>query len=70
MVGVQVRDEDLLEIDEAHRRAQQLPLCSLAAVEEQAVSPAPDEMRRVPRRAVGALADVPRKTTSRSTRRS
>ncbi len=45
MVGVEVREEDLLEIDEADRRAQQLALRPLAAVEEQPLAAAADEQR-------------------------
>ena len=46
MVGVEVREEDLAQVDEADRRAQQLPLRALAAVEEQALAAAADEQRR------------------------
>ena len=46
MVGVEVRQEDLLQVDEADVRAQQLPLRSLAAVEEQPLPAAPHERRR------------------------
>ena len=41
VVGVEVGDEDLLEVDEPDRGAQELALRSLAAVEEQAVAAAP-----------------------------
>ena len=46
VVGVEMRDEDVLEVDEADRRAQQLALGSLAAVEEQPVAAAPNEQGR------------------------
>ena len=67
VVAVEVREEDLAQVDEADRRAQQLALRPLAAVEEQPVAAAADEQRGGERRAVGALPEVPRKTTSRST---
>ena len=69
VVGVEVREEDLLQVGQADRRALQLPLRPLAAVEEEPLAAAPDEQRRGPRCAVGIEAAVPRKTTSRSTRR-
>ena len=46
VVGVEVREEDLLEVDEADVRAQQLPLRPLAAVEEEPLAAAADERRR------------------------
>ena len=46
VVGVEMRDEDLLEVDEADRRAQELALGSLAAVEEHPVAATPDEQGR------------------------
>ena len=45
VVGVEVGDEDLLEVDEPDRGAQELALRALAAVEEQPVAAAPDEQR-------------------------
>ena len=45
MVRVKVRDEDLLELEQADRRAQQLALRPLGAVDEELVAPAPDEQR-------------------------
>ena len=42
---MEVREEDLLELDEADVAAQELALRPLGAVEEQPVSPAPDERR-------------------------
>ena len=46
VVGVEVREEDLLEIGQPDRRAHQLPLGSFAAVEEQPVAAAAHEQRR------------------------
>ena len=43
VVGVEVRQEDLVELDQADVRAQELPLRALAAVEEQLLPAAPDE---------------------------
>jgi hypothetical protein len=43
MVGVVVRQEDVGELDEAHRRAEELALRALAAVEEDPVAAAADE---------------------------
>ena len=43
VVGVEVRQEDLVELDQADVRAQQLPLRALAAVEEQLLATAADE---------------------------
>ena len=45
VVGVEVREEDVLEVDEADVGAKQLALRPLAAVEEQPVAAAPDERR-------------------------
>ena len=69
VVGVVVREEHLGKVDETHGRPQELALRPLAAVEEQALAAAADEQRGGARRAVGAEAAVPRKTTSRSTAR-
>ena len=41
-----VREKDLAQVDQPDARAQQLPLRSLAAVEEQALAPAAQENRR------------------------
>src|SRR5439155_26001391 len=46
VVAVVVRDEDLIEVGQADRRAHQLPLRALAAIEEQPITPTPDEQRR------------------------
>ena len=46
VVGVVVREEDLAQVDEPHRRGQELSLRSLAAVEEQPLAAAPYEQRR------------------------
>ena len=46
MIGVQVREEHVLEIDEPGVRAKELPLCSLAAVDEDAIPTAPEERAR------------------------
>ena len=46
VVGVEVRQEDLVQVDEADVGAQQLALRALAAVEQQAVAAAPHERRR------------------------
>ncbi len=51
VVGVEVREEDLAELDEPDGRAEHLPLRPLGAVEEQALAPAAHEQRA--RRAVG-----------------
>ena len=45
MVGVVVREEDLLELHEAHVATQELPLRPLGAVEEQAITAPPYEGR-------------------------
>ena len=47
MVGVEVRDEDRVEIAQADR-PQQLALRTFAAVEQQALAAAPQEQRRQP----------------------
>ena len=67
MVGVEVREEDLLEIDEAHVAAQELPLRALRAVEQEPVPSPPTSVALSARLAVGMEPDVPRKTTSSST---
>ena len=46
VVGVEVRQEDVLEVDEADVGAQELALRPLAAVDEQPVAAAADERRR------------------------
>ena len=46
VVGVQVREEDVLEIDEPGVRAEELPLRALAAVDEKAVASATQECGR------------------------
>ncbi len=61
VVGVQVGDEDVIDLDES-RRALHLPLRALAAVEEQPVAAAPDQHRggvapRRGHRAAGAEKD-------------
>ena len=43
VVGVEVRQEDVLEVDEPDRRAQELALGSLAAVEQQPVASPAEE---------------------------
>ena len=48
VVGVEVREEDLLQVGQADRRALQLPLRPLAAVEEEPLAAAADEQRRRP----------------------
>jgi hypothetical protein len=48
VVGVEVREEDLLQVGQADRRPLQLSLCPLAAVEEEPLAPAPDEQRGRP----------------------
>ena len=53
MIGVEVRQEDVLEVDEADVGAEKLPLRALAAVDEQPVAAAPDERRRRPARGGG-----------------
>jgi hypothetical protein len=45
VICVQVRQEDVLKVDEARVGAKQLTLRPLAAVHEQAVATAPDERR-------------------------
>ena len=44
VVGMEMGDEDVVERDEPGR-ALQLPLCSLAAVEQQPIAAEPDEHR-------------------------
>jgi hypothetical protein len=46
VVGVEVRDEDLVQVDEPDGRAKQLALRSLGAVEKESVASAPHEQRR------------------------
>ena len=46
MVGVEVREEDLLQVGQADRRALQLALRPLAAVEEKPLAAAPHEQCR------------------------
>ena len=48
VIGVEVRQEDMLEVDEPDIRAEELPLCPLAAVDKQAIPATPDERRRRP----------------------
>src|SRR5207253_6636587 len=50
VIGVEVREEDLVQVDEPNGRLQQLALGTLAAVEEQPLAAAPDEQgaRRTP----------------------
>ena len=48
---MEVREEDLAQLDEADVRAQELPLRALGAVEQQPLAAAPDERRG--RRALG-----------------
>ena len=67
VVGVEVRQEDLVELDQADVRAQELPLRAFAAVEEQLLPPRRTSVAEGARRAVGIEPAVPRKTTSRST---
>jgi len=50
VIGVEMRQEDVLEVDEADIRAEELPLCAFATIDEQAISAAPDERRRRPTR--------------------
>ncbi len=45
VVGVVVGEEDLRELDEPDPRPQELPLRPLAAVDEEALAPAPDQRR-------------------------
>ena len=68
VIGVQVREEDVLEVDEPGVRAEQLALRPLAAVDEQPVAAAAEERRGgAARGGRGAEPTVPRKTRSRST---
>jgi hypothetical protein len=48
VIGVEVGDEHLGELHEADRRAQELPLGPLSAVDEDAVASAPHEHAREP----------------------
>ncbi len=61
MIGVEVCQEDMLEIDEADVGAEKLPLRTLAAVDEQPVTAAPDERRRGPARGGGCGRGRPEK---------
>ena len=69
MVGMEVGDEDLLQVRQADRRAQQLALRALGAVEQQPVAARRTSRAAGARCAVGIEPAVPRKTTSRSTAR-
>ena len=70
VVGVEVRQEDVLEVDQADVRAEELSLGALAAVDRAAGRhPGGSSVADVARWAVGAEPDVPRNTTSRSTGR-
>ena len=51
VVGVEVREEDLPQLHEPDRRAEQLPLGAFRAVEEEPLAAAPDEESR--RRTLG-----------------
>ena len=46
VVGVEVREEDVLEVDQPDVRAQELPLRPLAAVDQEPVAAAADQRRR------------------------
>ena len=46
VVGMEVREEDRLEVGQPHRRALELTLRPLGAVEEQALAAPPEEERR------------------------
>jgi hypothetical protein len=46
VVSVVVREENLGELDEAHRRPEELALRALAAIEEDPVAPPADERAR------------------------
>jgi hypothetical protein len=50
VIGMEMRQEDVLEVDEPDVRAEELPLRPLAAVDEKAIPAAPDERRRRPTR--------------------
>ena len=50
MIGVEMGQEDVLEVDEPDVGSEELPLCSFAAVDEKAIPAAPDERRRSPTR--------------------
>ena len=66
---MEVGEEDLPQLDQADRGAQQLPLRALAAVEQQPLAATPQEQRAEGARcAVGTEPEVPKKTRSRSTR--
>ncbi len=50
MIGVEMRQEDVLEVDEPDIGSEELALCPFAAVDEQAIPATPDERRRRPTR--------------------
>ena len=50
MIGVEMRQEDMLEIDQPDIGSQELPLCPFAAVDEKAIPATPYERRRRPTR--------------------
>ena len=50
MIGVEMRQEDVLEVDEPDVGSEELPLCPFAAVDEKAIAAASDERRRRPTR--------------------
>ena len=50
VIGVEMRQEDVLEVDEPDVGSEKLPLRPFAAVDEKAIPAAPDERRRRPTR--------------------
>ena len=50
MIGVEMRQKDMLEVDEPDVGSEELPLCAFAAVDEKPIPAAPDERRRRPTR--------------------
>jgi hypothetical protein len=50
VIGVEMGQEDVLEVDETDVGSEELPLCSFAAVDEKAIPSTPDERRRSPTR--------------------
>jgi hypothetical protein len=46
MIGVEMREEDVLGVDEPGVGAQELPLRTFTAVDQEPVTPAPEERRR------------------------
>ena len=50
MIGVEMGQEDVLEVDEPDVGSEELPLCPFAAVDEKAIAAASDERRRRPTR--------------------